>query len=309
MKKILTRAGIWLGLTVLMMVFWGIGLAIGFTIFPEALSGTATPEGNEGLMLFISSFLNAGAILFFIYNSQYRGWKLVGSLVLISFGIQYFMSQIETLWFNDSLQMDLELIFAVVLAGAIMYMLFSVAATWLTGRFKNEQGQSMASNMSWKRPVKRVIILAVLIWPFIYLFAGYFIAWQFADVREYYSDSVQSGSFLSIMAGNFTSGLYFFQILRGVLWILIALPVLMIPNISLIRKGAILGLLFSFLGASQLLLPNPIMPEMVRMAHLLETGTSNFVWGFTLVFIFGKAELVATGENEFAGINRKVAIN
>jgi hypothetical protein len=36
---------------------------------------------------------------------------------------------------------------------------------------------------------------------------------------------------------------------------------------------------------SQLLLPNPLMPAEVRMAHLLETSTSNFLFGWLVVLI------------------------
>jgi len=288
MNKVMLKVLVWLGCTVLMMVFWGIGLAIGFAIFPDSLPDSSTSDGSGGLMLVISSGLNSGAILFFIYNSQYRGWKMVGSLIFMSFGIQYFMSQIETLWFNESLDMPLALIFAVVIAGAIMYLLFSVTATWLTGKFKKaNQRPAKLSIQGWNPLIQRVLILIVVVWPLIYFLAGYFIAWQFEDVRSYYSEIMESVSFSSTMIGNFTSGLYFFQILRGLLWILLASPVLMMMNVPLIRKGAILGLLFSFLGSSQLLLPNPIMPESVRMAHLLETSTSIFAWGFILVMYLG----------------------
>ena len=37
-----------------------------------------------------------------------------------------------------------------------------------------------------------------------------------------------------------------------------------------------------------LLLPNPLMPEEVRMAHLLETSTSNFLFGWILVLVLVK---------------------
>jgi len=89
----------------------------------------------------------------------------------------------------------------------------------------------------------------------IYFLAGYFIAWQFADVRLFYSGTAEMDSFLSMMKVNVTSGLYFFQILRGVLWILIALPAIAVIRGSLIRKGLIIGLLFAVLSSSQLLIP------------------------------------------------------
>jgi hypothetical protein len=36
---------------------------------------------------------------------------------------------------------------------------------------------------------------------------------------------------------------------------------------------------------SQLLLPNPLMPDEVRMVHLVETATSNFLFGWLVVLI------------------------
>lgn len=95
-------------------------------------------------------------------------------------------------------------------------------------------------------------------------------------------------SFPSMMKANFASGLYFFQIPRGVLWILIVLPALAVTRGSLMRKGLIIGLLFAVLSSSQLLLPNPFMSDMVRMGHLIETAPSNFLWGFIIAWSFGK---------------------
>ena len=136
----------------------------------------------------------------------------------------------------------------------------------------------------------KIILLSVIIWPLIYFLAGYLIAWQFSEIRQYYSGTTEMDSFLSMMKANFASGLYFFQILRGVLWVLIALLVLAATRGSWIRKGIILGLLLAVLGSSQLLLPNPIMPEAVRMGHLLETAPSSFVWGVVLAWVLGREE-------------------
>ena len=127
-----------------------------------------------------------------------------------------------------------------------------------------------------------------MIWPLVYFSAGYLIAWQFSEVRLFYSGSTEMASFYSLMQDNFASGLYFFQIFRGILWILIALLVFSVIKGSLIHKGIILGLLLAFLGSSGLILPNPIMPFMVRMGHLVETATSSFLWGLILAWGFAK---------------------
>jgi len=258
---------------------------------------SADSNSNAGLMLFLICALNTWVVLYFIYNSQCKGWKLVGTIFLITFGIQYFMSQIETLWFNDSLNFPVKGILAVVSGGFIMNLLFSVTATWFTGNFrplKEPVGEKTKVELA--PMVKYFLLLSVVIWPVIYFLAGYLIAWQFAEVRLLYSGTVEIDSFLSIMKANITSGLYFFQILRGVLWILIALPALAVTRGSLMRKGVILGLLFALLGSSQLLLPNPFMSDMVRMAHIIETAPSNFIWGFIIAWCFGK--LISSEPNE-----------
>ncbi|MCD6201653.1 MAG: hypothetical protein J7K46_07585 [Bacteroidales bacterium] len=282
MKKIL----IWLGLSILMMIFWIIGIMIGNKLFPSDMMGLSNESQSKSqLMLLLSCGLNAGVVLFYIYNSHIRGWKLAGTVFLVTFGIQYFMSQIESLWFNDSLNMPLNTIFAVVSGGFFSTLLFSVTATWLTGNLgSSEKFVKMRTTIETVPMIKKILLLAFIIWPLIYFLAGYLIAWQFSAIRKFYSGTTVMDSFFSIMKNNFSSGLYFFQIFRGFLWILIVLPALAAIERSRIRKGIIIGLLISFLGSSQLLLPNPVMPETVRMVHLLETASSGFLWGFIIAW-------------------------
>lgn len=293
MKTNIKKVLVWLGLSVLMMIFWITGLMIGNAIFPSSIMEMSADSGsNAELMLFIICGLNTWIILYLIYNAQYSGWKLAGTVFLVTFGIQYFMSQIETLWFNDSLNFPINGIWAIVSGGAIMTLLFSVAATFFTGNFKHsKETDNSSAKINLGPMVKRIVLLSVVIWPLIYFLAGYLIAWQFAEVRLFYSGTTEMASLLSIMQGNVASGLYFFSILRGVLYILIGLQVLAMTKGTLIHIGVILGLLFAFLGSSALLLPNPFMTEMVRMAHLIETVPSSFIWGFIIVMYLGKPTL------------------
>ena len=290
MKKNMKKVLVWLGLSILMMIFWIVGLMIGNAIFPSSITEMSTDsDSSAGLILLLICALNTFVVLYFIYNSQCKGWKLVGTIFLITFGLQYFMSQIETLWFNESLNFPIKGILAIVSGGFIMNLLFSVTATWFTGNLKVlKESAGEKRKLDLVPIVKNFLLLSIIVWPLIYFLAGYYIAWQFADVRLFYSGTTEMDSFLSMMKANFTSGLYFFQILRGALWILIALPAIAVIRGSLIRKGIIIGLLFAVLSGSQLLIPNPFMSDMVRMGHLIETTPSNFLWGFIIAWCFGK---------------------
>ena len=81
-----------------------------------------------------------------------------------------------------------------------------------------------------------------------------------------------------------TSVLAGIQILRGGLWVIFALPLLAtIPD----KKKQIIGssLLYSLLVGTQLIIPNPVMPDMVRLGHFLEVTSSMAVYGFCIAWV------------------------
>ena len=51
------------------------------------------------------------------------------------------------------------------------------------------------------------------------------------------------------------------------------------------EAGLAVALLFAVLMNSQLLIPNPLMPREVRMVHLQETASSNFLFGWLIVWL------------------------
>ena len=286
--KTFKKISIWLSLSFLTMVFWIMGLMIAGQLFPGALNEVDSDTSNGEVMLFIICTMNTAVLLLFIYNAQIKGWKLVTTLFIVTFGLQYFLSQIETIWFNGALKMSHELILTIVVAGFIMNLLVSISATWLTGGFKFKSVPFPKYQGSRPKLIANMLLLAAIIWPMIYMAAGYYIAWQFEPVRIYYNGSSVMEPFYKLMIENITSGLYAFQIFRGFIWIGIGYLILISLQCAPFKKALILGLLFSVISSSQLLLPNPIMPEMVRVAHLIETSSSNFIWGFILAFVLNR---------------------
>jgi hypothetical protein len=289
MKSFFKIFFLWLGLSILMMFFWIFGLMIGNMLFPGALSAdTSSSEGGAVGILFLISLMNTAVILYFIRHLRAGGMHLVGIVFFMTYGIQYFMSQIETLWFREAVTLPVRGVYLLLASGAIQLFLFSMAAVWLTGRFKYKDTSPAGMSMPAGPVVLRIILLALFVWPVIYFLAGYYIAWQFPEVRQFYSGSTEIHSFIFLMKENIVSGLWFFQVLRGILWILIFLPAIYLLKGHLLKKSILAGLMIAVLGGSQLLLPNPYMPETVRMAHLLETVPSNFLWGFLMVQVLGE---------------------
>ena len=114
----------------------------------------------------------------------------------------------------------------------------------------------------------------------LYFSFGYFIAWRNPAVREYYGGT-DPGGLLAQMRSvvRDTPWLVPFQIFRGLCWAAIALPMVRMLKGDWRETALAIGVTFALLGNVQLLLPNPYMPEPVRMAHLLETASSNFLFG------------------------------
>ena len=83
-----------------------------------------------------------------------------------------------------------------------------------------------------------------------------------------------------------------FQLVRGVFWSLLALPVIRMMKGQWWEAGIAVALCFGVLMSSLLLIPNPLMPKEVRLAHLWETASSNFLFGWMVVIV-----LVRWGRN------------
>jgi hypothetical protein len=77
--------------------------------------------------------------------------------------------------------------------------------------------------------------------------------------------------------------------LRGVLFALLALPVIKMMKGKWWEAGLAVALLFSVLFSVLLLPPgDPVMPRAVRVAHLVEITSENFIFGWIVVWLLNR---------------------
>ena len=76
-----------------------------------------------------------------------------------------------------------------------------------------------------------------------------------------------------------------FQAVRALIWVALALPVIRMMKGSWQEAGLAVSLLFAVLMGAVLLIPQPYMPEQIRLAHFVELITSNFVFGWIVVLL------------------------
>jgi hypothetical protein len=291
--KTLINTGLkWLGLSIIMFVIWMIGIMVISGIL--GITNTSNQESQSILFItmLMTCLINTAVIMYPVIRSKWYGLKLISVVFLQIFGIQFFISTgLETLFFNDMIKMQLNMILMMNLAGLILASLFSPIAVIVLGKMKNKDNYESGApiSMSWKEFLIKLAVLALIIYPILYFVFGYFIAWQYEDVRLLYSGSKEILPFFKHMREVLTNTYTLpFQMFRGVLWVLIVLPVIRMMKGKAWEKALACGLLLSMLMNSQHLMPNEYFNDSVRLAHFLETASSNFIWGALIGWIMGE---------------------
>ena len=256
---------------------------ISAALFPRPAEGvTASDAGAVIAAVAVLSMLNTIVLSYIILRSRYGGWRLVLAIAVVLYGVMTVMPQIETAFF---VKLPSGMLPRLFLFGAVFTAIFSTLAVLVLGKRKsvavvNDRRLEIPPNQ-WL--VKICII--VVIYLVIYFTFGYFIAWKSEAVRAYYGGNDPGSFFAQIRSVIFDTPLLIpLQVLRGILWTAIAVVVVRLMKGRWWEAGLAVALLFSVMSA-QLLLPNPLMPAEVRMVHLIETATSNFIFGWLVVFV------------------------
>ena len=277
-----------IGVSAIMFVLFGLAsVAAGLQDTPQP----ADQAGNTALALVTICLLNTAVLAIIIIRSRWSGLKLIATMFVAHYGVTTLMSQIESAIFITKLPPGI--LPRLFLMGAFIAGPFSVLSVLILGKARkgaadiNSQADRTATEWLWKLSAIVVAYIAL------YFTFGYFIAWQSPAVRAYYG-GVDEGSFFANMLGLIETSPWLFgvQAIRALLWVMIALPVINMLKGSRVETAILIALLFSVVMNTQLLLPNPYMPDAVRMAHLAETASSNFIFGFLVGWLLSKTRKV-----------------
>jgi hypothetical protein len=262
-----------------------------FVVVSAALLAPASEQhagaeaGAALLALLLVSFINGAVWTYVIRRSRWTGWKLILTVFFVFYGVSTVMPQIESAYFITHLPPGM--LPRLFLAGLIIAAVLAPLSVLILGKAKRSTNET-AGPSRLKMPVSAWIgklSLIVVVYLILYFTFGYFIAWKNAAVRAYYDGNDPAGFISHIVSLLHDDPLLFLlQALRAVMWAAIAVPVIKMTKGARWESGLAVALLFAVM-TSQLLLPNPLMPPEVRMAHLLETATSNFLFGWLVVLI------------------------
>jgi hypothetical protein len=232
---------------------------------------------SESFMALVFMLLNAAWICFTIYfiikHTHYYGKKLFGNLLFVIFFVQMFMTQIETLLFGNVFPALKKPDVALIMAAGLIPLLAVIPL--LIKLFRNKDIDVEIKKINVKSIITRLGITGI-VYCCLYMIFGYFVAWQFEELRIFYTGSVEKLSFFMQLAANNT--LIPIQTLRGILFGIFILPLYFMLGKS--KTVFITGVCLVYLcPAIMLITPSPLFPDIVRYAHLIEMTSSMLLFG------------------------------
>ena len=300
--KILKFLLLWLVVAIVMLFTWSFGFVAG-----NMITNTSPPNGGDPILAFyffvgvcvFNSFLLS--VLFWLTRT-YSGISKTIGLFGFCFIVQFVLMQMESVFFGEGIGIQNSQVASIIIAGFIVSALTVLAGVAIASKLSAEPKRPFALVVDeWRPFVLPFLLLSCVVYPLIYLTFGYYIAWQNENLRIFYTKSSEMTSFFHQGAGSFADGLYFFQILRAVIWVIATVPlVIMLRHLR--GYYLLVGLFTSLLPAAQLFIPNPYMPQEIAMVHFVETASSNFIWGVLIALAVNKYLRIEQG----AGIASKL---
>jgi hypothetical protein len=257
----------------------------------ESAAAPAPPSGSFMALVAAVMLLQTIALAYPIVRSRWHGWRLALAVFVLYFGTVTFLSQIESLVYLDG-KMPEGMLPALFAMGLVTAFVFSPLAVLVLGRWRRksvpgprQRFRLPESAAEWwcKAAIGGLVFVALY-----YLF-GYYVAWQNPELRAYYGGE-DPGSFLAQMRGIVvaTPWMLPFQFVRGLAWVGLAVLVLRIMGGHRWEGGLAVALLFT-VPVVYLLFPNPMMPDEIRLTHLVETAPYQFLFGWFIVWLLARA--------------------
>jgi len=240
-------------------------------------------------LLLLLALYTTSAYWLLIKNSNQKKMLLFLKLALANFLLYPLMGFIESFFWLDSLKViDRDEIVSIFFRFLITFTLFSAYFSMISKKNKIEDIKDEKS-INYKLISQKILLIAV-IYIIIYNLFGYFVAWQFEATRIYYTGHSELKGFFTMLFQNF-SDLKFVIVhfLRGILFGLAGYIFYILLECSKSKKMLILALILGGFGF-QIILPNPVFPEMVRISHFIETTSSMMIFGLIVGFIFSYHE-------------------
>ena len=263
---------------------------------PSAAAATQKPSAPQGFLAPFTLFcLAATSVMSWLaVRSRWSGQKLIAVLAIGMYGVMTVATQVESLFFLRD-KMPATLIWRLFVQGAITTALFVPVLVALMGKLRRREETITVSSvpMLSSALIKRLAVTVVL-FVFLYMFFGYFVAWRNPALRQFYG-GIDAPNFFIILKNNWQTmpGIYLLQVFRAILYFACVLPLVRMLRAP---KWEVVLAISAFLSVWSLVLlvPNPLMPRTVAVSHFWETLMCFLVFGAVLGWMLSDSQRPAT---------------
>lgn len=225
---------------------------------------------------------------YYIIHANLTGARLALSVLAVYFIIGNLNLVIEAVIFNI---VNIKGVLNSVPRDLITVIIISPAIVFIYGKWKGKVEKNefaIRSVLGW---IWRVAVGDILYLIF-YIVAGLTLINVYPELMKFYNEKLPPPPEL----------IFGIQLIRGLIFVAIAMLISRTVNLSLLKKAVLIGLIFSILGGiAPLILPNAEMPAYIRFGHGFEVGISNFLYGLVLGYLLSqksKNEKFTTANNK-----------
>jgi hypothetical protein len=262
--------------------------------FPQSFLDAVPSSGffSPLIAFLFNGAVNALILVWAARRSSSRGWALWAHLLVLSFGTQVFLTQIETAYFLSAFPLlagNFEL-YRLVLRGLVTSALLTLLVTALTGGFSTTPRPRASFTVTARDAVRQGAWLCA-VYVVLYVLFGYFVAWQSQELRLFYGGPAELNSFFAQWGSTLMGRpeIFVFQYFRGELWILCLLPLLMSFNGKRAEMVVLSALALGLLPTAQLAFANPLMPATISAYHFVEVSISTGIFGALCAWFIPRA--------------------
>lgn len=311
--------------TVVKVVVLSLVVAIVYAVSSGIFMATAAEyidpadAGTAMRGIFVVGLVDVLVLSFVVVQSRWRGPALMAGLAVSFYGVQTFMGGIEAAVFltplgvylgsgsTPTIAMPAEMITGLFLTGIPLAVIAAPLTVILFGKARRSNQETIidrwphmnVSQWAWK------LAAIIVLYELLYFGFGYYVAWKNPAVQQFYQGT-DPGSFLAQMRNVATATplLILFQVIRALLWAGFALPIIGMtkhkPYVGALATACMLSIPMN-IGH---VIPNPFMPDAVRMAHFVETTTSTFIFGLLVFWLLHRAH---TSAADLLAVSRREA--
>lgn len=271
----------------------------------ELIAKAAASGGNEGAALggmLVMACIDVAFMLGVVMSSRLGGARLWLLTSALFWGAKTFTSQLEAWYFMPNVTASLmPALLLMTVPVAVVVPLLTVV---FFGRWKDQPESNAwhvppmgAGQQAWKW-----LVLSALVYPVLFFVAGYYVAFSSEEVRAFYG-GVFEPTFVGHMRALFRSDpvLYPFEVLRGALWVVMAVALLWTTRGKPWVGAVLVVVLFTLVQNGVHLIPNPLMSPTVRTFHFVETVSSNALFAVLISWLMSRAHFTGGSKTDHHG--------